>query len=260
MNYLENVEHFVHPETHRQVSECSWLLVNFDGLQRMTMELPSGRQLFSLTANQAFAVLAPAGSHCEFAYGAARDNWVIKLRAGMVAESESGGMVLSWAGMTAGLSGFTGLDVLQVERCRDYLTRLLREVHTPDHDRSIALQLAFGGLLDCVTDPMLHPPEIDDPAKELRDRIIADRHFVRTLTDLSSRCGYTPDHLRTLFTARYGITPKAFRTDYRMRLARDLLALNTLSVGEIAEQLGYSNTPHFCTAFKNYFGHPPVRR
>ena len=94
----------------------------------------------------------------------------------------------------------------------------------------------------------------------LRDRIIADRHFAMSLSDLSFKCGYSPDHIRTLFTARYGVTPKTFRTDYRMRLAKDFLALGALSVRDIAAHLGYSHAAHFSTAFKQHFGHPPGKK
>jgi AraC family transcriptional regulator len=70
-------------------------------------------------------------------------------------------------------------------------------------------------------------------------------------------CGYSSDHIRRLFEARFVVSPKAFRTNYRMHLAQDLLRLRDLNVQEVAEQLGYGHPAHFSTAFKKYVGQSP---
>ena len=60
-----------------------------------------------------------------------------------------------------------------------------------------------------------------------------------------------------LFEERFGVSPKNFRTQYRMRLAQDLLRLRDLSVHETATQLGYGHAAHFSIAFKKHFGQSP---
>lgn len=246
------------------MSGWDWLLVSFSGLVHMTLHLPGGRDLFSTHCDRPFAALIPAGSYCEFAYRVGRENWVVKFEPGTIAacpvalgQATSGPIRFNWAGLTADLSGFTWLNTGQAQHCRHLLTRLSAEYHGPEWRHSLALSLALGAVLDCALDPMLHPAEVKDPAKDLRDAIIADRGFVRPLADLSAACGYSKDHLRRLFAARYGMPPKAFRTSYRMRLARDLLALGTLSAKEVAEQLSYSHPSHFSAAFRKHFGCPP---
>ncbi|GEM_PF-2404178 len=254
---LRNVECYGHPEAASQMSGWDWLLVSFSGLEHMNLCLPGGRKLFSVTDDRPFAALIPACSHCEFSYGDTRENWVVKLESGTIAESANGPIQVNWAGLTADLSGFTWLDTAQAARCHELLTRLSEEYHGPEWRDSLPLCLSLGAVLDCVLDTMLHPPDSKDPAKALRDAIIADRGFVRTLADLSAKCGYSTDHLRRLFEARYGMPPKVFRTSYRMRLARDLLALGTLSAKEVSEQLSYSHPSHFSAAFRKHFGCPP---
>ncbi len=259
MSCIRNIERFNHREIGSFISEHAWLLVNFSGLKTMSIFLPSGRSLFSETGNRAFTALVPSGSCCHAVYEEGRENWVIKLDPNQITESDSGDIELCWSGMVTQLSGFTHLDTLRTDRCRDLLTRLLQNFHTPDQ-MPMTINLAFGALLDCVTDQMLHPPAVADPARELRDRIIADRRFTSNLTQLSRACGYSADHLRILFSERYRTTPKAFQTDYRMRLAKDMLEAGTMSVQEIAEDLGYDHTAHFSTAFKKYFGLSPRRK
>ncbi|MFT5128374.1 MAG: AraC family transcriptional regulator, partial [Rhodothermales bacterium] len=97
------------------------------------------------------------------------------------------------------------------------------------------------------------------PAEALRKRIIADRGFVHHLSELSMACGYSADHLRRLFEARFGVSPKVFRTNYRMHLAQDLLKLRDLTVQEVANELGYGHPAHFSTAFKRHIGQSPKK-
>ena len=60
------------------------------------------------------------------------------------------------------------------------------------------------------------------------------------------------EHLTRVFHAQTGITPGAFATDERMRVARRLLRDNTLTCKEIGERLGYVSATSFARAFKNY--------
>ena len=57
--------------------------------------------------------------------------------------------------------------------------------------------------------------------------------------------------------ARFGVSPKVFRTNYRMHLAQDLLKLRGLTVREVANELGYGHPAHFSTAFKRHIGQSP---
>ena len=45
----------------------------------------------------------------------------------------------------------------------------------------------------------------------------------------------------------------------KMRIAKDLLINNEMSLREISAQLGYENYNYFSRLFKKYFGVPPVR-
>jgi AraC-like DNA-binding protein len=238
-----------------QVTGYCWLVVNLGGLNSLSVEFPSGRQLCSLGGPHPFALLLPKGSVLDFDYGEGRENWVIMFPEGTVKESP-GGVTLSWNQMQGNLPGYHPLDAIQAERSRDYLMRTLQARHDPDTDSSLAIDLMVCGLLDCILSPEL-PIEEEGPAEALRRRIIADDGFVETLSALSLDCGYSVDHVRRLFEARFDVTPKAFRRDYRMHIASDLLKLHNLSVKTVSDRLAFSSPAHFSMAFKKHFGETP---
>ena len=247
---------YTFPEKKRQESVSCWFLVNLGELKSVSATLPSGRHLFELTKGEPFALLLPVGGCFDFDYGTKREDWVVELPAGSMTESDEGSILLSWPGMQAEVPAFLRLDATQTERARGHLTRMLEAFHNPESGAALSLQLSFYALLDCILNPD-QSLDAEDPAEALRKRIIADRGFVMHLSALSEACGYSADHLRRLFETRFGTSPKAFRTEYRMRLAQDLLRLRGLSVQEVATELGYGHAAHFSSAFKKHVGQSP---
>lgn len=252
---IRPLECFNSAQIEHQVTDHCWLLVNLGGLNTMSVALASGRPLCSLCGRQPFALLLPPGCVLDFDYGEDRENWVILLPEGSVEESNLG-IALSWGEIQGEMPGYHPLDAGQAERSRECLTRMLQAAHNPESDASLSLNLAFCTLLDCILNPEL-PIEQEAPAEALRKRIIGDRSFVKTLSALSMECGYSVDHMRRLFEARFGVPPKAFRTDYRMQLAQEFLKMQSLSVKQVGEQLGFSSPAHFSLAFKKHFGKTP---
>ena len=95
------------------------------------------------------------------------------------------------------------------------------------------------------------------PAERLKNLIDADAADRRTTDELCATCRYSPDHLRLLFVAEFGVTPKQYRMRRRMAEAMAWIAGSRLSAKEIAGRLGFSQTLHFSAAFKAVHGMPP---
>ena len=67
---------------------------------------------------------------------------------------------------------------------------------------------------------------------------------------LAKRSGISEIYFRRLFKESFGVTPKQYVIDLRMKKARKLLVESRFNVSEIAEQCGFSSVYHFCRAFK----------
>jgi len=79
------------------------------------------------------------------------------------------------------------------------------------------------------------------------------------LHDIASRLRVSREHLARIFHQRTGLTPGEFAEEERMQYAVRLLRDSFMSVGEIAEKMGYSGAVSFSRAFLRRFGYTPAK-
>lgn len=75
--------------------------------------------------------------------------------------------------------------------------------------------------------------------------------------ELASRLGMTEGHLRRIFRAAYGQTPRQYLAELRVRRAEELLRTTDQSVKQAALQVGFTNLAVFRRVFKRVFGRTP---
>ena len=81
----------------------------------------------------------------------------------------------------------------------------------------------------------------------------------KTLNEIAKICGVSEGYFRKLFKEYSGENPVDFRQKYRIEKAKQLLLLDTHSIGEIAEELHFSDIYHFSKTFKKLTGISPQR-
>lgn len=77
------------------------------------------------------------------------------------------------------------------------------------------------------------------------------------ITDLVKKLGTSRTKFFNEFRQVHGVSPTAYLRCARMEKAKDLLNNDSMSIAEIADQLGFSSASHFSTAFKQYYGISP---
>lgn len=75
---------------------------------------------------------------------------------------------------------------------------------------------------------------------------------------LASEAGYSEVYFRNLFVRRFGQTPSRYITKTRISHAIKLMELDGLTLGEIAEECGFSSLPYFNKVFKELIGETPA--
>lgn len=75
--------------------------------------------------------------------------------------------------------------------------------------------------------------------------------------EMARRAGISADHFRRLFRRINGISAGEYILNSRMEAAKQQLRQSSLSVGEIAELLGFSDISSFSRIFKTRVGMPP---
>ena len=81
----------------------------------------------------------------------------------------------------------------------------------------------------------------------------------KTLNEIAQICGVSEGYFRKLFREYSGENPIEFRQKHRIEKAKQLLLLDTHSVGEIAEELHFSDIYHFSKTFKKFIGISPQK-
>lgn len=88
---------------------------------------------------------------------------------------------------------------------------------------------------------------------ELADRWRRDSREPRSMDQVARECGLSPAHFRRRWRQQFGTPPIPWLTACRMEQAAELLSATSLSIGHIAESLGYPNQRYFAAVFrKNY--------
>lgn len=78
-----------------------------------------------------------------------------------------------------------------------------------------------------------------------------------TVEGIAASCGLNRSYFGRIFKETLGKSPQEFLMNYRMVKAAELLKLTRLSIGDIANAVGYPNQLHFSRAFKNVYGISP---
>lgn len=139
--------------------------------------------------------------------------------------------------------------------------RRLHALDTPADNADVEFQIA--ALIRSTLTSAMVGPEDDTHHKQVLN---ATRELIRTraeeslsIENLLSRQGISYSRLRSLFRQSYGITPGEYRIRVRIERASALLSTTTLSVSEIASQLGYADAFAFSKQFKQRTGFAPVK-
>jgi AraC-like DNA-binding protein len=80
-----------------------------------------------------------------------------------------------------------------------------------------------------------------------------------TVAQLSKEAGLSRSTFFERFSRAVGVAPMEYLLSWRMALAKNLLRRNEVSIGEIAERVGYSSQSTFTVAFTRLVGSPPTR-
>ncbi len=93
--------------------------------------------------------------------------------------------------------------------------------------------------------------------KDARQILVEDLANAPTIVELSRLSGINQQKLKKGFKQIYGTTISRYLRKARMEAAKYLLMEGRLSIGEIANQVGYSNQSHFARRFKEAYGTTP---
>ena len=107
--------------------------------------------------------------------------------------------------------------------------------------------------------PFLIDEENVDKIKKAKQIIIERMVEPPTLQELSDEVKLPLNRLKEGFKQIYGDSVFSFLFDYKMEVARQLLASGSHNVNEVGLKVGYSTSSHFIASFKKKFGTTPKK-
>lgn len=79
------------------------------------------------------------------------------------------------------------------------------------------------------------------------------------LKDVAKEFGVHPNYMTRIFHEKFGISPKKYLMDLKLKKACHLLTTTSLSIGVIAGSLGFDDQLAFSRIFRKEFGEAPSR-
>ena len=126
-----------------------------------------------------------------------------------------------------------------------------------DNDVQAELQGIFVEILSRLS-TSLAETFYSDEVLRLKSYLDANLGRLVSTTELAHVIFRSPDYCQKIFRQELGITPYAYQLERKMQTACSLLADTQLSVGEIAQKLGYADIHYFSNLFKRKCGASPL--
>ena len=95
-------------------------------------------------------------------------------------------------------------------------------------------------------------------ARETEARISKDLSATITARELAAHYGISDTSLKNYFRILYGVSMSEYTRQLRMKRAAALLSESKKSVGQISEEVGYTNQSKFASVFRKEFGVTPL--
>lgn len=97
-----------------------------------------------------------------------------------------------------------------------------------------------------------------DAVEQVRRYIVEHVQEDLIVEKLANMVHLSQNHLTRCFKKKYGQTVTEYITEYRMKLAEELLRSTNLTVTMVSTKIGYANYAYFTKQFKRYSGDTPT--
>lgn len=101
--------------------------------------------------------------------------------------------------------------------------------------------------------------QLSDSVRRLKDQLDLSPERRLSLDEMAILAGRSPSQTIRLFKAELGCTPYDYHLRQKIELAAALIMSGDLSIGDVAERVGFASPYHFSNAFKKRMGVSPIK-
>jgi AraC-like DNA-binding protein len=142
----------------------------------------------------------------------------------------------------------------------NYLSELVIHYKKPTLEARLKCQALFMHILSEIEANLTSNPQSTQHIKKLNRMILIKNHIMEhypqdlNFTQLGEISGMSKNYLISVFTKTFGISPVQYQLIVRVQKAKELALHSGLSVGEIANRVGYKDVHSFGKMFKKKTG------
>lgn len=249
-----SVDVYREPQTLQMRIPSPWICANLSGLVSLESYLPDGSPegRYSNIADGPFLHFAMQGGRQKFSYRAGREDWVLIFAPDLFSfDAASGKILLHTETGPRELQPFQPLSPDGAAHCRSVFTEIRRAWRSGTPADRDAAELLAGALLARFLSGRIPEEAPDrDPAEQFRSLLDDDSLLGESIEELSRRCGYSRDRMRTLFTEKFGISPRDYRARRRLDFLLHEVLYSDLPLKEIAGRAGLRHVQHLYAIFQ----------
>ena len=166
------------------------------------------------------------------------------------------------------ISEFAGKQDFYMVRANETVQHIFSELYTvQEHIKPSYIRIKLLELLLILTEMDFDRIKNDyvyfsksqrNCTRQIHDFIVEHIKEHYTIEELAERFEISPTAMKRCFKGMYGAPVYAYLRTYRLQIAEKLLREGSLSVGEIATEIGYTNPNKFTSAFRGEYGMTPT--
>lgn len=206
-------------------------------------------------------ILLAAGDPVEFVFGPDRENWVIQLDCPDIWTDASDPRDTVWlqsGDQRLRIPRATPVSDLQIAHLRTFFEEIKDIYHDPSDLGQLRAASKVVSIFGFILDRHAGM-QAQSTAGKLKRLIDSDEHWDHNIDELSRACGFSPDHLRRIFIAEFGIKPHAYRHRRRIIQVTQALADTALPIEEISRRFGFRHVSHLSLVYKKATGMTPTK-
>lgn len=155
-----------------------------------------------------------------------------------------------------GLSGKHFFDGSGLKHAFEKIVEVISS-EMPDSEMQTVLQGIFVEIISKLSVTVAENKHSEEALK-LKNYLDSNISRLVSAGELAKTIFRSQDYCQKLFSREFGITPYAYQLERKIQTAKSLLADTDLSVGEIAEKLGYTDIHYFSNLFQKKCGCRPT--
>jgi AraC-like DNA-binding protein len=143
----------------------------------------------------------------------------------------------------------------------EMMRRIVREVVKPGEESQLLVRSLLGVLLVHLSRRAGKKPEpggLDSGQFQAASKFLAESGMAwPSVAQIAGAAGLSADYFSRLFQRTTGKSVRRWIVEERIRAATELLGDPSMSIGQVAERLGYQDLFYFCRQFKQVMGVSP---